>query len=276
MPRSARSPLLCALACLGALALVAAAALGVGSVQVRDEAVLHGFMALDRPGLEGLFKILVHLVDPLPYACAGLACVVIALRRGRRARALAVAVLLLATGATTQALKHVLSEPRAVSWLESQIGANAFPSGHATGAMTLALCAVLVAPPAWRALVALVGGAFAVGVGYGVVVLGWHFPSDVVGGFLVAGAWTSLAVAGLRAFERPAIERPRPSGWPAAAGVAAAAAGAAIAAAWTRADTVALYASERPSLVAAAAVIAALGLGLVALASEAAAGRPAR
>ena len=43
--------------------------------------------------------------------------------------------------------------------------------------MTLALCAVLVAPPALRAAAAVLGGAFAVGVGYAVLVLGWHYPS---------------------------------------------------------------------------------------------------
>ena len=69
--------------------------------------------------------------------------------------------------------------------------------------MTLALCAVLVAPPALRAATAVLGGAFAVGVGYAVLVLGWHYPSDVLGGFLVAGLWTSLAVAVLHRVEAP-------------------------------------------------------------------------
>ena len=142
--------------------------------------------------------------------------------------------------------------------------------------MTLALCAVLVAPPAWRATVALVGGAFAIGVGYGVVVLGWHFPSDVIGGFLVAGAWTSVAVAMLRRFERPPAEQPQGRGWLPAVGIALAGAAVAVAAFGSRADAAALYARERPSLAAAAIVIAALGLVLVALASADGAGRPAR
>ena len=63
--------------------------------------------------------------------------------------------------------------------------------------MMLALCAVLVSPRRLRPLVALLGTALAVGVSYSILVLGWHFPSDVLGGFLVAGGWTSLTLAGL-------------------------------------------------------------------------------
>ena len=85
--------------------------------------------------------------------------------------------------------------------------------------MTLALCAILVAPPALRAAAAMLGGAFAVGVGYGVLVLGWHYPSDVLGGFLVAGLWTSLAVAVLHRVEAPEPAR-RPL-WEPVAGLAA-------------------------------------------------------
>ena len=74
--------------------------------------------------------------------------------------------------------------------------------------MMVALCGVLVAPRRLRPLVALLGTGLAVGVSYSILVLGWHFPSDVLGGFLVAGAWVSLAVAGLWAAEARA---PSPS-----------------------------------------------------------------
>jgi membrane-associated phospholipid phosphatase len=264
-------PLLAALACLVALGALAALALGLHAVRVRDAAVLHGFVALDRPAVRPLVDVLVHLCDPVPYALAGLALVVIAVVRGRPWRAGAVAVLLVVTGATTQALKHGIAEPRvATLWLHDPIGAFSWPSGHATAAMTLALCAVLVAPRSLRPLTALAGGAFAVGVGYGVLVLGWHFPSDVLGGFLVAGLWASLAVAGLRLVER---EAPAPAPrwqWAPAAVAGTLAAVVAAAALGSRSRQVAIYALERPSLVVAAVVIAALGVGIVALVGAAA------
>jgi hypothetical protein len=125
---------------------------------------------------------------------------------------------------------------------------------------------VLVAPAAMRAATALAGGAFAVAVGYAVLVLKWHFPSDVIGGFLVAGTWAALALAGLRAVEREVPEPASGPGWrqtayaAAAGGVLAAVAAALVGA---RSAVIAMYAMGRPMLVAAAVSIAVLALVLV-------------
>jgi membrane-associated phospholipid phosphatase len=256
-------PLLAALACVLGLVALVALAYGVPAVHARDNAILHGFVALDRPSVDGKIDFLVHLADPLPYALKGLLCVGVALARNRRWRALAVLVLVPLTGATSQVLKHVLAHPRFTSWLGTdQIGTTAFPSGHSTAAMTLALCAVMVAPPALRAVTALLGGAFAVGVGYALLVLAWHFPSDVLGGFLVAGMWTSLAVAVLHRVEEP--EAARRALWEPLVPVGGVAALVAAAAIGTRSDGVAIYALERPTLIAGALAIAALALALLA------------
>ena len=260
-------PLLAAFACLLGLVVVGVLALAVPAAHERDAAMLHGFMAFDRPSVNFEIKVMAHLADSLPYACAGLLCIGVALARGRRWRALAAACLLVATGATTQALKHVLAQSRLEGWLDDQLPPTSWPSGHSTAAMTLALCAVLVAPPAWRAATALLGGAFAVGVGYAVLVLGWHFPSDVLGGFLVAGVWTSLAVAVLhRVEETPEPARPA---WEPLAAVAAGAGVIAAVVVSVRADSVALYAQERPTFVVGALTIALLALALVTTVSAA-------
>jgi membrane-associated phospholipid phosphatase len=262
-------PLLAALACLLGLVALAALVLGVPAVRVRDNAILHGFVALDRPSVDGKIDFLVHLGDPLPYALGGLLCVGVALARRRGWRALAVVLLLPATEVTTQVLKHTLAEPRLTSWLsaDDQIGATAFPSGHSTAAMTLALCAVLVAPPALRAVTALMGAAFAVAVGYGLLVLAWHFPSDVLGGFLAAGLWTSLAVAALHRVEAP--EPAQRALWEPLVPVGGVVALVVAAAIGTRSDGVAIYALERPTLIVGALAIAALALALPATISAA-------
>ena len=254
-------PLLAALACLSGLVVVGVLALLVPAGRERDAAMLHGFLGLDRPGVHYEIKLLAHLGDTLPYAFAGLMCIAVALARGRGWRALAVAGLLVVTGATTQILKHLLAQPRIEHWLTEQVAVTSWPSGHSTAAMTLALCAVLVAPPALRAAAAVLGGAFAVSVGYAVLVLGWHYPSDVVAGFLMAGLWTSLAVAALHR-----LEAPEPVGRPVWQPLAAIGAGAAVVAAvvlGARADSVALYTQERPTFVVGALVIALLALALV-------------
>jgi membrane-associated phospholipid phosphatase len=266
--RPVKAPLLGALACLVALAALAVLERGVDAVRVRDAAVLQGFVALDRPRVHPLVVAIVHLGDPVPYALAGLVLVVVALLRRRPWRAAAVPLLLMVTGATTQVLKHAFAAPRPdTSWLDDRIGNASWPSGHSTAAMTLALCAVLVAPRALRAVTALVAGALAVGVGYGVLVLHWHYPSDVLGGFLVAGLWASLAVAALRLVERDTPAPARRARWAPTVAVGAVGAGAAAAAVAiaSRSKPVAIYALERPTVVAAALVIAVLGIGLVSL-----------
>jgi hypothetical protein len=67
--------------------------------------------------------------------------------------------------------------------------------------MSLALCSVIAAPARWRPAVAASMAAFAIAVSYSFLELAWHYPSDVLGGFLVAGTWTLLGVAGLSVFE---------------------------------------------------------------------------
>jgi membrane-associated phospholipid phosphatase len=258
-------PLLVALACAVGLAVVGALAFGVPALHARDEAILHGFTTLDGPGRHRAVWFIAHLADPLPYALGGLILVGLALLRGKGWRAVAVVILLLGTGGSTQVLKQLISDPRSSGWFES-VGPTVaeWPSGHSTAAMTLALCAVLVAPPALRAATAIAGGLFAVGVGYAVLVLGWHFPSDVLGGFLMAGMWTSLAVAALVPLEhRTASDVVSP---PIARTLAMAVAGAAallggvILAAYG--DTLATYTVERPILVVGALAIAALAATL--------------
>jgi hypothetical protein len=114
-----------------------------------------------------------------------------------------VAVILLGANATTQALKPLLAQTRA-HWLvqsDMVISSASWPSGHATAAMSLTLAFVLAAPARWRPLVAALGAVFAVAVCYSFLTLAWHYPSDVLGGYLVAVTWTQLALAGLFALD---------------------------------------------------------------------------
>jgi hypothetical protein len=122
---------------------------------------------------------------------------------------------------------------------------------------------VLVAPPAWRGVVALLGGGCAIAVAYATLALAWHYPSDVLAGFLLAGLWVSLAVAVLQRVEpdgaaaRPALPSKRLA---VLGGLGALTAVAVVAAA---SDGVAQYASARTTLVTGAVTIAALALALV-------------
>src|SRR5438874_5019259 len=196
MARQPRIALLAALACVAGLGVTLALAYFAPPFGGRDAATLQGFVDLNRPRLTPWLSHIAHLADPAPYALIGLALIVLALARRRGRVVLAIALILIWAEVTTQALKPLLAHPRPQEWLgKGQIAAAAWPSGHATAAMALALCGVLAVPARWRRAAATVGGLFALAVAYAILTLGWHFPSDVIGGFLVAAFWTSLAVA---------------------------------------------------------------------------------
>lgn len=272
MLRRPRPPLIAALACLAGLVLTGVLAYLSPVAAGRDSATLQGFVELDRPRLTPLASFVAHLADPVPYALIGLALIGVALARGRARLAVAIPVVLIAAGATTESLKPLLAHPRHAEWLgDGQIAAAAWPSGHATAAMALALCGVLAAPPRLRLTAGALGGAFAIGVSYAILMLGWHFPSDVIGGFFVAALWTLLAVAALNALERGSPTRTpaasRPVGALDALGPLALGAGAlalAAAVALDRPVAVANYAAAHTTFVAGALAIAALALALAA------------
>lgn len=142
------------------------------------------------------------LADPLPFVIAGVGLLAIALVRRRWAMAAVVPAILLFANLCTQQLKPALGHLRIVQlrdWTATYPGS--WPSGHSTASMSLALCFVLVAGPRLRPLAALLGAGYAIAVGYSLVVLGYHLPSDVFGGYLMAAAWTLLGAAAIAALE---------------------------------------------------------------------------
>jgi membrane-associated phospholipid phosphatase len=167
--------------------------------RARDAMSLAGFLTLRaNPRLDSVATWITNAAaTPLPFVLLGALLVMIALARRLSRLAAAVAIAIAGASATSELLKQALARPRHsdLGGLSHQISPASFPSGHATAAMSVALCAVLVAPPLFRPLAAVLGTALALAVGYSVLIVGWHYPSDVLGGFLVAGAWVSLALA---------------------------------------------------------------------------------
>jgi membrane-associated phospholipid phosphatase len=176
-----------------------------------DALALRDFALLNRAPMDRPASLLLQLLDPGPFILWGALLVAVALRRRLGWRAFAVALVSGLAPLTTELLKPLVAHPHS-SLSGWDIAPASWPSGHATAAMTLALCALLVVPLRLRGLVAAVGGLFTVAVAYSLLMLAWHMPSDVVGGFLVAALWVSLAVASLRLLERrQADERGEPA-----------------------------------------------------------------
>jgi membrane-associated phospholipid phosphatase len=172
----------------------------VGFIRRADVNILLGFAQLNRPRLDRLTNFIATLCNPHRYVFLALIPLALAIARRRFRVAAMVALVLLCANETTQLLKPLLVAPRDPVWW-SPIGQASWPSGHATASMTLALCTVIAAPPRWRPAVAAAMTAFTLGVCYSFLELGWHYPSDVFGGFLVATTWTLLGIAGLSIYE---------------------------------------------------------------------------
>jgi len=196
MARRPRIAVLGAFGCLIALVAVWAVAYLTSFGRWLDGATLMGFVDLHSTRIDGLARHVGRLADPQPFLLAAAALVTVALVRARPRTAAAVPIILLGANLTTQFLKPALADHRLSSVVaDTHITAASWPSGHTTGAMSLALCAVLVSSSRMRPLVAALGGLFAVAVGYSTLILAWHLPSDVLAGFLVASLWTMLGVA---------------------------------------------------------------------------------
>jgi membrane-associated phospholipid phosphatase len=198
MPERARMALGGAAVFLALLIAVWVAAFHIGFVERIDQAILRGFAGIGfRPRIGSLAGHIARLCNPRPYVYFCVVPVAVALARRRVWVAVAIMAILLGANVTTQLLKPLLAVHRPFSLPGSSVQPlpASWPSGHATAAMSLALCCVLAAPARARPFVAALGAAFAVAVSYSFLSLEWHYPSDVLGGFLVAGLWTLLGVA---------------------------------------------------------------------------------
>jgi len=263
---------------LGALALLSAAAaaavwlvaLGLPRGRALDSTAMLTFGGVATPPLQPSIMGVAHLADPAPLVIGTVLLVALALLRRRPLMALLVPVILGGANLTTQLLKPALADVRLIELQGvGTVYPGSWPSGHATAAMSLALCLVLVVGPGLRVAAAPLGAGYAIAVGYALVALGWHLPSDVLGGYLVAATFTLLGAAALAALEarHPAhagAARRAPVSVPALAtgGAALLALGGAVL--LVAAPGVTLNALEHPTAMAAAIGIGALGLVLTA------------
>ena len=231
MSRRTSAALLTALGCAALAGLTWVLAFRTGAGHAADAAALDGFARLQSTHASLLGQQIAHLFDPVPYALlAGVVVVVALITRGPRG-AIAVAAILVIPNAVTQQLKVLTAEDRVPGSFTSTLHVDpvSWPSGHSTAAMAFVLCAVIASPAGARRVVALAGALFAAAVAYSVVLLGWHFPSDALGGVAVAGAGASLGIAALSAAEGERAPGRRPWAVPAAAALALAVLGALLA-----------------------------------------------
>jgi membrane-associated phospholipid phosphatase len=199
MTRRVKAPLFAAIVCAAAIAPLAALAYSYGPVKARDLSLL-SHLERETGSVHDLAAALVNLGDLASLVIIGAVIVAIGLHFGRRREVIAAAVLVVGANLTTQGLKAALEHVR---YRVAEHGfelpwANSFPSGHTTAAATLAVGLLFVVPARHRLAAAVVGFLLTAAVGFSVMVLSWHYPSDVLGGLLVVGAWAFAILAVMR------------------------------------------------------------------------------
>jgi membrane-associated phospholipid phosphatase len=187
---------LAALCLIGLAATWSASAL-VAGVRFKDAVTLHDFTLLSRPRVDTLAHALLNVLEPVPFTVLAVALVAVALTRRRPRLGVAIAVVMALAPLSCEVLKPLLAHGHD-QVAGTYLAAASWPSGHATAAAALALCALLVAPRHLRPAVGAIGACYALAVGCSLLILAWHMPSDVIGGYLLAGLWVALAGAVLR------------------------------------------------------------------------------
>jgi len=95
--------------------------------------------------------------------------------------------------ALVETLKLLIARARpAVENQLDLVHSMSFPSGHAANTLGTAVLIALLAPPAWRRRAMAIAVVVAVAVGITRPVLLVHWPTDVVGGWALAGGFALL------------------------------------------------------------------------------------
>ncbi len=140
------------------------------------------------------------------------ACLV-ALATGRLRLALILVGLLIASAWTTDLVKDALARPRPPGASLEVLGFS-FPSGHTTNSTTTYGLIALVAwrsalPLALRRIAVVIGLVIPILVGLSRIGLGVHYPSDVLGGWLLGVAFVALGAVLIRTGGAMARDLPR-------------------------------------------------------------------
>ena len=187
-----------------------------GSLADRMNRAVH-----DQPLLLRTFEIISHFGRPVTLGVVVSIASIFVWRRGQRRLAVFLVVTVVGGGLVDSVVKILVDRPRPVvdHPVITAFG-KSFPSGHAMssivtyGALLLALLPVLPGRRRVAAIVVTVGLVLAIGCSR--LILGVHFLTDVIGGYVLGLAWLFAATA---AFELWRVELGRRTTEPLAEGV---------------------------------------------------------
>lgn len=162
-----------------------------------DRSLYEAIYAGHRPALVIVARVLTALGEPTVLIGAGFLFAVFLWREGRGRFALALLLVILAGRGLSEVQKYWIA--RARPDLEPHlviVRTSSFPSGHATSSMIfyLTVAVALTAATRWQRPAAIAAVLLSLCIGISRVMLGVHWPSDVVGGWAFGMLWVLLTL----------------------------------------------------------------------------------
>jgi len=192
-PRGAHWRFIAAIVALAAVWL-AMLLLGRGAL---DRNLYESLYAGHRPALVVVARVFTALGEPTVLIGAGFLFAVFLWREGSARFALALLLVILVGRGLSEVQKYWIA--RARPDLEPHlvvVKTSSFPSGHATSSMIfyLTIAIALTAGTPWQRPAAVAAVLLSLCVGVSRVMLGVHWPSDVVGGWAFGMLWVLLTL----------------------------------------------------------------------------------
>jgi len=164
-----------------------------------DQAVIDTLRSHVTPQTLKVFAGLTHLADPRTLTVLCVFGTLVLLVRRQPGLACAWVLAIAGNGVLNQRLKLFVGRVRPLDADGSVLAQGlSFPSGHSSGAVVtygmLAYLALRVLPKVWYLPAVLLALVLILAVGASRVLLGVHFPSDVLAGFASGSAWLALCV----------------------------------------------------------------------------------
>ena len=159
--------------------------------------------------VEDLSSVAADLTDLVPLAGLAVAVVAALLFARRWADSARFVTAVAVVWAVNPLLKELFARDRPGLWPGSEpLSPYGFPSGHAANTAALVGAVVLVTwATRWRAPVVVLGALVLALVGFSQLTLGAHYPSDVLAGWMWAGAWVGFVASMPSAARRAARDR---------------------------------------------------------------------
>jgi membrane-associated phospholipid phosphatase len=181
-------------------------------------ASLNAYISAHLGQVKGWQAVSIVLGPTVLRASAAIAAVVLWFR-GRRRLALLVVVAVAGAAVLSGVTKALVHRVRPiVNHPVDHASGGSFPSGHAMTSMVVLGLAVVIllprVPRRWRTVIVATAAVLVVAVGFSRLILGVHYVSDVVGGWIIGVAWLLIVVGAVHtaAADPPEAESPGASG----------------------------------------------------------------